>query len=957
MSSINNTRTPSPKSVSSEIERLLTRRLLSIAVKPQWLTLFHLLIPMVKTANIESLSPVSSKRSSVASPSHSSGDEGSGTESSASSKRRKIQPGKKTSGPSSRLPSPRGLISYKGVGLTSGRNGLAVPKNTEIEKHIYLDPADTTSFPAVAQEASITEPLSLKTSSSPIVSTVATPSSTVNGEDEGASALILSRPSSPIDKSGTPKYFSLATEGALRSFFTISRLADLNEMIRNIVNTKPDNNTAMVLSKDMADVLLYKDLLIKEANKHISKVEKDSQVTLEQLFFSNDAKSDLIDKARAETGRVKAELAVYIELEEKKRRYHDTWCPEDVSWSDRKQCQEQIKRLEENLAEARDEIKVWRAVFKDNSDTIGALRIRQKELLKGPSALMVESDEAKKQLDASKDEILRLRELQEVNKAEHRSLVEQLKAEHGEARRQFDAAIVKAGSYQQLQSANNAHEKELASLKEENRRMKLKLQQHVDAQAENMTRFDTLKKMLKIKDDKCEALELDFDRLKNEHDHCGDTHQRLHTQLEQGRQWANSVVNNCPFGLDRVVAAESARDTANSLRVIAELEFQILQDDNTYQKSRSMFPIPADDALPNIETHPAQLCVGRCTGLSRISEQDRRERKRVLIAAAAKKPFDANQAFYGVPCNTQMDDAYDASPLLRHSEIPESATANTTVPFPPFDNDISMRLMANMQHQDLDDKLENDDNRPDESHKASFKIEDQEDTDELPDYEHYESLDNYETIFPPISLTLLEDVTHQITLMVILILIQICYLMTTTMMNTCFQEKGCSHRRVFADGTCGSCGNKLPRPQVEVPRQARQAYPAVSVPAFEKKQSARSVKECYSSMFGGQCGGIGCTCNLARNPLPEVPTTGAPAGDTTEVPCPHNIQFMDSDSDSFDTGFRATKKAKTVATPSEHSQSPFVALSERGRTDFAPPSEHNHSGADSPASPDGNSVN
>ncbi|KAG4028197.1 hypothetical protein MFRU_023g00340 [Monilinia fructicola] len=924
----------------------------------------------------------------------------------------------------------------------------------------------------------------------------------------------------------------MATKEALSSHFTVDRLADLNEMIRNVVATKPDNNTAMVLNRDMADVLLYKDLLIKEANKHLSKVEEDYQVTLDQLFFSNDAKSDLIDKARAETDRVRAELAVHTELEEKKLRYHNLWSPQDASWSQRKQCQEQISELEGELTEARDRIQAWKGVFRDNSQTIGELRLREKELLKGPSASMVEGDKTQKQLDASRGEIKRLMELQAANKAEYRSLVEKLKAQNEVTKRQLDASLERAGGYHDLQSANNSQKQELASLKEENRRMKLSLQLHADAQKVNVTRFASLKEMLKVKGDEYDALQVDFDRLKDEHGRCGDTHQRLQTQLDQGRQWANSVVNNCPFDLDRVVAAESARDLANSLRVIAELEFQVLQQDNTYRQPRSMVPNPADDVLPSVESHPVQV-ESQARVLSSPSQgptrsvsphaqayqeyQSNVERKQVLNAAAAKESFDANQAFSETSSDYQMDNDYFEDDLRRKAVIPVLITRNTTVPFPPFDNDLSTRLLADINQQDQAEEPEDDDSNLDEPHPVSIKVEYQEDTDELPDYEDYQPIDNA-GVRPASPRIKSEELSANIAAE--------SYLNNLHGYNpNAFGGRyapaqtdgyldpnpdvlsddddddepllpggGCSHRRVFADGTCASCGNKLPRhredtppeaprpvqtgfrqarqahqarqalqalqalqapptvavpvqtgfrqvrqalqalqarqarqasPTVAVPgqtgfrqvrqalqaRQARQASPAVAVPVINNKQSARLEKECYSSMFGGKCGGIGCTCNLTRNPLPEVSSTGPPAGDTTEAACPHNIQFMgicsicgkdvsavapraipravpravprtlspspppassrsppskkrgrfvddsDSDSDSFDGGFRPTKKAKTVATPPERSQSPGVAPFEHDPTDFAPPSEHDNSGSDAPGPSDGDAAN
>ncbi|QSZ35282.1 hypothetical protein DSL72_008151 [Monilinia vaccinii-corymbosi] len=974
MSSIKNTETPSLKSGSSDKEEASFEK---TPVDSSQASIADATFPAdtkATTPTVEPPSPSKLKRRSASISSHGSDDEVSETESSTSSKRRKTQPRDDVSASPSPRASPR-------MGLNSRRNGLAAKKDSEIEKHVYLDPAETTSFPTATKETlgatsapaspstpvetttaesvkelQTVEPSSSTKSSSPTISTVATPS-TVNGEKGDASASVLTRPSSPVTHEvGTPTYFSPTSRELLIDHFTFDRLSCLNKVIRDIAINSGNNEKSLFLGKDLIDLLRCKDILIKEAKKQILKAEKDSKVILDQLTLSHEAKSDLIDKARAETEKVKAELAVHTELEEKKQWALDSWRAKDVAWTVQDACYKQIADLKSKLADARNDADAWERVQETNSQTINDLYARQEDLLKAHSAYKAEKDE------------------------------------------------------------------ELASLKEENHQLRLDLEEYASTHEANLNTFDEMTREQDLQAENNRALVVDFNHLQNEHARCQEIQEQLQAKLDQGQRWANMLANNCPFDLDRV-------DAADSLRNIAEEQSRILQDENNYRRTRSTFHNPRDVASPRIEREPV---------------------------------LDANRAFWGMPGNTHMGDLYGASPPRGPAVPPVTLDANTTVPFPPLGNGMAMSLLINMQQQGLEEAAailsENDYYNPhngnyfdgdddDEEDAGQLPIKNEEDTEELPDYDHYEALDDgYDRPALPTVKTEAndEDFASQEDCLHAHVwgghcedcgervhtgdisdyespvpeeprvpgpsdgYLDPCPDILSDDDDECMTPGGsCSHRRVFADGTCGGCGNRVSRRQVdnglreEAPRQAspeeaprqvpsplragsrraRQASPVGNTSTIiDDEQSSEPKKDCYSSMFGGKCGGIGCTCNLTRNPAPEAPVTDGtvPGVPATENRCKHTIHLMgicgtcgedvddvlpgviprapsispppslsplskkrdrfvddsDSDSDSFDGSFRPSKKVKSVATPSEGSQSPVAA---------APPADHNDS--------------
>ncbi|KAI9650429.1 hypothetical protein NHQ30_000443 [Ciborinia camelliae] len=876
MSSMKNTKTPSSKDASIDNNQA------SIEKTPVENSEASADITSSNDTMVASMEPLSSfnrKRRSTANSAHGSGDEKSDNQSTGSSKRRKIQ--RDNNVPTPHPSSPRKLANYKGMGLTSGRLGVAVKKDNPIEKHVYLDPNDTTDFSAIAAEKADKSTMAPSTST-PVAAEPSTPnasSSPANGEDNGASDL-----TSPKSKA---QYFSLEKSEALAQHFTVDRLAYLNDMIREIVNTREDDNKSMVLSRDIADLLLYKDHLINEANNQISTLDEGFEETLEQLFFSNDAKSDLIDKARAETNRVKAELAVFTNLEAEKKRFVDRWRAQDIIWDLRSGNQQKMIYLEGQQAYWTKNSKMWE----------GAFRKVQKEHLE----LVAVHEGTLKEVTALKEEN-RLARLDVTQSSEYKELLEK-----------FNAA------QRELATPNGTILQEAAAAKEESRRLRGRVEHFSECHKKNVETVNTLKQkydhqkdLLTTTSRRNQELQARCEELEKQ---CENTRTQLIAQVEQGTQWVENMVNSCPFPIPRLIKAETGRAQAEELRRIEEQKCKLLAQSNEYLKERLQSAQIAgsfrQDLIPSIEvddpfqadTEP-QVPSGHTRSITRSLSPASKEivyGEAQAVRASPNAYF--NTAFYGRPGNTQMGDGYhgyvdnyrESPPRREPTSRPETPVSSPNELSPLYDGGLAISIMADIQKQEeqrqaTDRQSSLEDLKPKNGHNNDQNGED--------------SDDNYSP--PPAAGNLVASAPQQ----------------------------ACPHDEI-RDGTCQDCGAELSYQDL-VNNEDYSDSPAIkeeedSEPFFPQycphewvvdgeyracqlcgeqdlvedfsdyesdEESSESGVSCsHSRVFGGKCNGSDCYChrNTAPEPLNNDPPIIDDDDDRTPPPggCYHRTVFAD----------------------------------------------------------------
>ncbi|KAJ8070155.1 hypothetical protein OCU04_000548 [Sclerotinia nivalis] len=569
------------------------------------------------------------KRSSAAS----SNDEGTGNESSNPIKRTRIEGEKKT--PPSQSTSSRGL--------------------TRPEDHVFYVPEGAIVFGKTANKKDVEGFSSAVTPSQKLID-VKVPAQDVKNETVQLSsqATTSSRiPPSPP----TPATEEDDEEEVLSPPSTSpTRFTTLNKIMRRACNTKADDTNSVVLCRDMAEIMKIKDYNFAVMSKKLAKLEKDAEAN---LLLANDSKSDLLEKAKAETRRVKAEL-------------------------------------QNQLEESHEVINEWKLTF-------DGLAVDYRRSITVQEDALKEAATAKKEVDQPRLDVtnsIAYKELLEkFNASEKRAAAAEEKALCGDPadkkkirqlKRQINEfeAVHKDNVkvYEDLKSKYNresqAHEDKCEELKKQihdrQQRMEGEFQRGCNVM-ENHYRheYQHLKSELR-------NYQLENQHLQSELGYYQVEHQRLQSELAQGRQWANSIVNSCPYPIDRVIEAENARDWAfaesneavranlGGLQELEREQARILEEHNEYLRGRTLAAGSEGDGVPYIKTEPAEE--GRHDGM------------------------------------------YSATPPpQRQTARAQSPVSNTTEPFPLYDDNMAMDILADVQQQEQK-QYQDDDNHHFSSH-------------------------------------------------------------------------------------------------------------------------------------------------------------------------------------------------------------------------------------------------
>ncbi|ESZ97430.1 hypothetical protein SBOR_2119 [Sclerotinia borealis F-4128] len=888
MSSVQNTQGSSSKSASVDEKNLSSQETTVGNVQATNVDPTSSTDTMV--VNMEPITTSHRKRSIAASSSQSSGAEESGSESSGSSKRRKVELGLKASPSRSRPVSPRGPTGYKGIGLTSSRNGLAAKKDGRVEELVGLEQTDTTEVSAaVAREA--TDESSSDVSSSPSI--VPTSSSLAAPE--------------PVE----PKYLFLVKEEDLPRYLTVDRLSVYNRRMRSILKIKADDGESSTPNRLVAELLIFKDYVINDCNKRLSDLEDSHEESLEQLYSSNEA--------------AKAELAVFTSLEEQKKDLVNLWRVNDVLYALKFGRDERIadlgKSVDNLVGRLTTSTGLYDCLRTDYEDLVAA----QERALKEAAA-------------AAKEETRLLGSQYQELLSKFNSSQEELKSCRQEGRILNDKL---RSSEVLVQEGERGNEMWKGKYKESN--------DLVEEQKITITAKDK-----KIEDEvrKGSDLQMEFDRLKEVHSHCQNDHELLaHLDVLQDRNdqlaaetdrwqiWFNETVKTAPRAPAEVAAARSDLGTVGR-------ELTRLQGLLTIETQRARH-------LEGLVGWNSNLAGGsgerplHANAESRAQSRTRQSPTESLPAAeeellnnqsTARRNQEAyfNTAFHGMPGNTQMgaesgnessEDLYGSSPPP-HRRVAGNAVTSVNRSISPVIKREEASESPAPQQCPHDWVLGDDCQHC--GKKVSF--------DDLPDYESDEYIvpprrTGFRPAVPADPVIDCDqspepgDVCEHT-----LVFGDTCgqcgkKLAASAVagpVSTSFQypvhEDECAHGFVFNDGTCGHCGKDMADPKpVPAPAPAAMAHPRVS---------------------------------LSSSPSPPPFKVKRLAEDSDSSPPTRGRFVHDSDSD-FRPAKEVKSAAKSVDKPSKQSVSPAAPPSEPRPSSLTSPVEDKPSPVNSPGPLDG----
>ncbi|KAF7856033.1 hypothetical protein EAF04_009989 [Stromatinia cepivora] len=605
------------------------------------------------------LPPSNRKRSSAAS----SNDEGTGNKSSNPIKRTRIEGEKKT--PPSQSASLRGL--------------------TRPEDHVFDVPEGAIEFGKTANKKDVEGFSSAVTPSQKLID-VKVPAQDVENETAKLSSQATTSTSTSPPTLATEEDDEEDDEEEVLSPPSTSpaRFTTLNKIMRRACNTRADDTKSVVLCRDVAEIMRIKDYNFAVINQKLAKLKKDAEVN---LLLASDSKSDLLENAKAETKRVKAELAVHLDLLKKKKQSFQDWLPHDVRWEIEAGAYRKTKELQNQLEKSHKDTNGWKLMF-------SGLEVDYRRSITAQEDALKEAATAKKEVDQSRLDV--------TNSIAYKELLEK-----------FNASQKKAVTVGEKVLSGDPTDKEKI------RQLQLQLNRYEAVHKTNVEMFEDLKSKYyqenRAHHDECEGLEkqirdkeqrmedelrrncnvmegryrqehqhlkselgnyqLENQHLRSELGHYQDEHQRLQSELAQGRQWANSVFNSCPYPIDRVVEADNARDwtfaendeamrardeavraNLDGLQDIEREQARILEEHNEYLQGRTLASGSEGDGV-HIKTEPAE--------------------------------------------EGRYDSMYSATPPpQRQTARAQSPVSNTTQPFPLYDDNMAMNILADVQQQE-----------------------------------------------------------------------------------------------------------------------------------------------------------------------------------------------------------------------------------------------------------------